>query len=67
MQIQNYLNRLSRPILERFDICVEAAPVSFLELEDQTMANEDSATIRSRVEKGSEDTKSSLPGNGYPQ
>lgn len=51
MQIQNYLNRLSRPILERFDICVEAAPVSFLELEDQTMANEDSATIRSRVEK----------------
>ena len=29
MQIQNYLNRLSRPILERFDICVEAAPVHF--------------------------------------
>lgn len=40
-----------KTILERFDICVEAAPVSFLELEDQTMANEDSATIRSRVEK----------------
>lgn len=51
MQIQNYLNRLSRPILERFDICVEAAPVTFSELEDQNMENEDSAAIRSRVEK----------------
>ena len=51
MQIQNYLNRLSRPILERFDICVEAAPVTFAELEDQTTENEDSAVIRSRVEK----------------
>ncbi len=51
MQIQNYLNRLSRPILERFDICVEAAPVTFSELEGQTMENEDSASIQSRVEK----------------
>ena len=51
VQIQNYLNRLSRPILERFDICVEAAPVTFAELEDQTTENEDSAVIRSRVEK----------------
>ncbi len=51
MQIQNYLNRLSRPILERFDICVEAAPVTFSELESQTMENENSAAIRSRVEK----------------
>ena len=40
-----------KTILERFDICVEAAPVTFAELEDQTTENEDSAVIRSRVEK----------------
>ena len=33
-QIQGYLRRLSRPILERFDMGVEAAPVSFRELEE---------------------------------
>ncbi len=50
LQIHTYLNRISRPILERFDICAEAAPVSFYELNQENAANEDSASIRSRVE-----------------
>lgn len=49
-QIQRYLGRISRPILERFDICAEAAPVTFEELNQDVSANEDSASIRKRVE-----------------
>ena len=48
-QIDSYLKRLSRPILERFDLCVEASPVSFQDLEDVSAENEDSETIRKRV------------------
>jgi len=50
-QIRGYLRRLSRPILERFDICVETAPVSFHELEGRNLKNESSAAIRNRVER----------------
>lgn len=50
-QIRRYLNRISRPILERFDVCAEASPVSFGELEHTSGQNEDSASIRERVEK----------------
>lgn len=50
-QIQGYLRKLSRPVLERFDICVEAAPVSFQELEAAPLENESSAQIRCRVER----------------
>lgn len=49
-QIQRYLGRISRPVLERFDICAEAAPVTFEELNLDVSANEDSAAIRRRVE-----------------
>lgn len=49
-EIRRYLNRISRPILERFDICVEAAPVTFEELKGNSGQNEDSASIRQRVE-----------------
>lgn len=50
-QIRQYLGRLSRPIVERFDICAEASPVSFEELWGQEKKNEDSASIRKRVER----------------
>lgn len=53
-EIRRYLNRISRPILERFDICVEAAPVTFEELKGGRKENEDSASIRQRVEKARE-------------
>lgn len=50
IQIQRYLGRISRPVLERFDICAQAAPVTFEELDRGEMLNEDSASIRRRVE-----------------
>ena len=49
--IRAYLGRLSRPLMERFDICAEAAPITFEELRLEEGENESSASIRSRVEE----------------
>ena len=48
-QIRLYQGRLSRPILERIDICAEAQPVSFDEIQSSA-PSECSAVIRARVE-----------------
>lgn len=48
--VKNYLGRISRPLLDRIDICVEAAPVSCEDLQKKR-ENEDSKSIRSRIEK----------------
>lgn len=50
LQIRRYLNRISRPLLDRIDICVEAAPVTYQELRMKHM-NESSKQIRERVMK----------------
>ncbi len=47
-QVRRYLGRISKPILDRIDITVEASPVSYEELR-QKGDNESSAQIRSRV------------------
>lgn len=52
-EIKKYLGRISRPLLERIDICVEAAPVTYKEMSDSGK-NEDSAAIRARVEAARE-------------
>ena len=52
-QIRRYLSKISRPLLDRMDICVEAAAVSYEELTGKH-ANENSETIRARVEKARE-------------
>lgn len=49
-QVSNYLGRISKPILDRIDICAEAAPVSFEELRGN-IPQESSFQIRKRVEK----------------
>lgn len=48
-QIRRYLGKISRPLLDRIDICAEAAPVSFQEVRG-IQGNESSADIRKRVE-----------------
>ena len=50
-QIERYLSRLSKPIMERFDLCVQASPVSYEELVKTENGNEDSAAIRLRVQE----------------
>lgn len=48
-QIRRYLGKISRPLLDRIDICAEAAPITFQEVRGE-QDNESSADIRQRVE-----------------
>src|SRR5207244_887308 len=47
-EIQNYLNRISGPLLDRIDIYVEVPPVKFREITAERIG-ETSAQIRGRV------------------
>lgn len=47
-EVRKYLSRISRPLLDRMDICVEAPPVHFADLVSDRPA-ESSASIRERV------------------
>ena len=47
-EIRRYLRRVSGPILDRIDICVEAQPVEFVDIAGRS-AGESSAQIRERV------------------
>lgn len=49
-QIKKYLSRISKPLLDRIDICVEAVPVSYEDLK-QKGGNESSQEIKYRVEQ----------------
>jgi len=49
-QIRRYLGRISRPLLDRIDICVETAPVSYQDVRGSG-AQESSRDIRERVER----------------
>ena len=48
-QVRRYLARISGPLLDRLDVCVEAAPLTFHEI-CRTEQAESSAAIRARVE-----------------
>ena len=50
MQVQKYLGRISGPLLDRIDLQIEIAPLSFDEM-SQTTASEPSTAIRARVVK----------------
>ena len=50
MQVQKYLGRISGPLLDRIDLQIEIAPLSFDEM-SQTTASEPSTAIRERVVK----------------
>lgn len=62
VQLQRYLGKVSKPILDRIDICVEAAPVVFDELRSQN-EQESSFEIRRRVEKAQEIQKQRFQGH----
>ncbi len=63
-EIRQYLHRLSRPLLDRIDICVETAPVEYRELSGNG-GNEDSACIRGRVEAAQKIQKERYQGTGW--
>lgn len=47
-EVRRYLQRISRPLLDRMDVCVEAPPVTYSEIGSRK-ENESSASIRARV------------------
>lgn len=49
-QVHAYLGKISQPLLDRIDICVEAATLSYEEVTDNR-TNESSASIKQRVTK----------------
>lgn len=49
-QIRKYLNRVSGPLLDRFDIHIEVPPVEYQDL-TSAQAGESSASIKKRVDK----------------
>ena len=48
-QVYKYLSRISKPLLDRIDICAESRLVTYEELEQKT-GGESSASIRRRIE-----------------
>jgi magnesium chelatase family protein len=60
-QVKHYLNRISRPLLDRFDICVEASPVSYQEIRGDEN-NESSSSIRERILKAQKVQKERFSG-----
>ena len=52
VQVKNYLDRISRPFLDRIDICVETVPLRYNEVGgNNSVKGEMSADIRKRVEE----------------
>ncbi|MBQ5431019.1 MAG: YifB family Mg chelatase-like AAA ATPase [Lachnospiraceae bacterium] len=51
--IQQYISRISQPLLDRFDLCAEAKKVKITELKN-TRKEEDSGAIRERVVRAME-------------
>lgn len=60
-QVRRYLGKISRPLLDRIDICVEAAPVSYEDIRGETKG-EASCSIRERVERAREIQKKRFEG-----
>lgn len=48
--VEHYRKRISMPLLDRIDICVEAKEVAYQDLAGEQEENESSAVIRARVE-----------------
>lgn len=61
--VKRYLDRISKPLRDRLDICVEALPVSYEELKTKAKG-ENSARIRSRVEAARLIQKKRFEGTG---
>lgn len=52
VQIKNYLGKISQPILERMDICIETLPLDYQDFcEEKTICNENSAQMQQRIQK----------------
>ncbi|MCD7825349.1 MAG: YifB family Mg chelatase-like AAA ATPase [Clostridiaceae bacterium] len=48
-EVKNYLGKISQPMLDRMDICVETTPLEYDDFGPQRKENEPSSAIRERV------------------
>ena len=48
-QIKNYIGKLSGPILDRIDICVQTEPLEYDNLKNKNTSEEDSASMRKKI------------------
>lgn len=62
-QVQHYMSRVSGPMLDRFDIHIEVAPVEFAHL-SSSKKEEPSAVIRERVQKARDIQNERFEGTG---
>ena len=62
--IQKHMNKLSQPLLDRIDLCVEVSAVGYDDLTHREVKNESSAQIRNRVIHGHEIQKERFQGSG---
>lgn len=65
LQIRRYLSRISKPIYDRIDMCVEVRAVRIDVLQDREGKGESSARIRSRVEAVSQMQAERFAGEPY--
>ena len=49
MQIKNYIGKLSGPILDRIDICVQTEPLEYDNLKSNKINNESSEEMRKKI------------------
>lgn len=64
LQIKRYMGKVSGPILDRIDLCVEVQPVDVFALQQKNTV-ENSATIRGRVEQARVMQKNRFQGTKY--
>ena len=62
--IQKHMNKLSQPLLDRIDLCVEVSAVGYDDLTHREVKNESSAQIRNRVIHVHEIQKERFQGSG---
>ena len=62
-QVRKYLSRISKPLLDRIDICAESGAVTYEELQENK-GGESSASIRARVEGARRIQKKRFEGQG---
>ena len=58
------MNKISQPLLDRIDLCVECSPVTYDELTGSAEAGESSARIREKVMRAHEIQKARFAGTG---
>ena len=62
--IRFYINKISQPLLDRIDLCVECSPVTYDELTGSVEAGESSAKIREKVVRAHEIQQERFAGTG---